>query len=203
MPSVTTILDYHMEPELVAWYLKKGKVAATRLSDEAKQIGTWMDIVVKADCLDRLPVHQNLLPGLEERVASCKAAWQRFKQENPDAVGAMQVFEGELTEGDLIGYPDFLLMAGEGVLDLKTSRFLQPKHWTQVCQYRRMLKTPTFVALLRLDKETGEYEYKTIEDIDVLRYEEKVFDAYRVAYDHAQVVRERTRQILEEEVLAL
>ena len=95
-----------------------------------------------------------------------------------------------------------------GIIDVKTSKAIQPKHWLQVCKYLDLkyphaleeTPFPYFVGILRLDKQTGQYEYKELtKPLDIL-HEVKVFDAYYLAYQHGQRIREVFRQQLEAEV---
>lgn len=195
MTSVTQVLDYLTEPELLNWYLTKGKAACKKIGDEAKRIGSMVDMMVQHDIQSK----GYTLPNEDTAVINCMAAWEKFKQDNPLFVKEVRFLQMELVDGDLVGHPDIL--TDDMVVDIKTSRAIQPRYWTQTAQYARMAKKSK-IAILRLDKESGLYEWKVFGK-DVIEYENRVFDAYLVAYKHNMTIREIVRKQLEMEVLGV
>ncbi len=202
MPRVTDVLDYYLEPELVEWKLKKGKREAERISQEAKRIGTAVDLRIRA-----LVQSQTLAETNEPEILNCLRAWRTHCQQHPTYIQGIQAIQTELRDGELVGHPDFELVEaqGWGIDDVKTSRMIQPKHWTQVAKYADLkmrqqgLAFPSFIGILRLDKGTGEPEWQRLTDPEEIRYEISVFDAYWLTYRHAERVRARTRRMAEEE----
>lgn len=211
MVSVTQILDYFTEPELLAWYLREGKAKCEKISTEAKRVGTAIDLMVKTSLRGQA---QTVL-GESEEVLSCWIGWQAFLKYQPEFPQYVTGMQTEVTDGELIGHPDFELEIpglGWGIIDLKTSKQIQPKHWTQVVQYATLkarqsqLPPAQFVGILRLDKRNGTYQYalETPDRPDYaawFAYEQQVFQSYRMAYQHGITVRDRVRMILEEEAL--
>jgi predicted RecB family nuclease len=112
-------------------------------------------------------------------------------------------------ENDITGHPDFVIERdGEwGVVDLKTSSGIRPTYWTQTAQYSEMIRKscgwnhPRFIAVLRVDKKEGTWEYKEIADETIIRYEVEVFKAMLLLYRHGESVRETLRKQLEKEIL--
>src|SRR3990167_556558 len=166
MVSVTQVLEYFTEAELLAWYLREGKAKSERITQEALRIGTEVDQRIRAELL-----HQDTLPAHDPAVLNCLHAWDAFKQEHPQFVGTITGIQTELTDGEeVVGHPDLEITesARWGIVDIKTSKAIQPKHLTQVVAYLHLktvqdgLTVPPFVAILRLDKVTGQYEYREV-----------------------------------------
>lgn len=208
MVSVTKVLDYFTEPELLTWYLREGKAKCQRISDEAKRIGIAVDLMIQADLKGfGQAIHYGLTPVEQEAIANCFNAWQRFKEQHPEIVQAVTGIQMELTDGEIVGHPDLEITQVNrwGIIDIKTSKAIQPKHWTQVAAYL-MLKVgfkevkDCFVGILRLDKVTGFYEYKELTDPEHIFYEIDVFRHYWGAYRHGQQIREVIRQLAEKEL---
>ena len=205
MISVTECLNYFTEPELLAWMLREGKVKCEKISTVAKQIGSTVDALIQAD-VKGIVLEPSPVPYSTE-VMNCLQAWQRFKEDHPLFVSTITGVQTELTDGEIVGHPDLEITEKErwGIVDIKTSKAIQPKHLTQVAAYfhlsKRNLFTPqAFVGIIRLDKLTGHYEYTEIVGEDI-QYEIEVFQAYLTAYQHGQRIREVLRQQLETEVL--
>ena len=201
MIRVTQVLDYLTEPELLNWFITKGKTACKKISEESLRIGTLVDGLVQQDIKE----HQYLVPNGELAVSNCMKAWEEFKKDNPGFISEVQSIQMELSNGEIVGHPDILTKYK--VLEIKTSRSIMPKHWTQVCQYSRMANK-SIVGIIRLDKETAKPEHKefsnnnlTQDGIPFIDYENSVFDSMFFLYKHNQTVREIVRKQLEAEVI--
>ena len=196
MPSVTEVLGYLTEPELVKWIENNSKAKRKQISDAALDLGSRVDGLVQLDIKDG----GYLVPENDVRIASRLRAWELFKKEHPEFVPSVIEIQTELTDGIVVGHPDFI--HANGITDLKCSNSIWPKYWTQTAKYLdlRKIKPPRFIAILRL-KDDGGYEYLKIEDEEYIKYEISVFEAYLVAYNHAFKNRELIRRQLEEEVL--
>lgn len=206
MVSVTEILDYFMEPELFAWYKREGFAKCDRISQEALRVGTIVDQHIQVDL--RTGNHPIFVDGVEPEITSCMRAWFKFKHDHPMFLSTITGIQTELSDGEIMGHPDLEITEKNrwGIVDIKTSKAIQPKHWTQVAAYFKLSKlnlyTPQgFIAILRLDKTTGQYEYQEVTNPTTIQYEMEVFHAYRTAYQHGQKIREVLRQQLEQEVL--
>ena len=209
MVSVTQVLDWIIEPELLAWYKRVGFKKAEEISTAAKQVGSTVDYLIQADIKGTV-LEASSVPYAVE-VTNCLHAWQRFKEEHPAFLKSITDMQREVTDGEVVGHPDLeILEQGRcGIVDIKTSKAIQPKHWLQVAKYldlahpQALSATPFgyLIGILRLDKLTGLYEYREIRDPSVILEEVKVFEAYLLAYQHGQRIREVMRQQLEQEVL--
>lgn len=195
MIRVTQVLDYLTEPELLAWYLKTGKATCKKISEAALRVGTIVDKLIQDDIKDG----GYLLPGEDEPISNCMTAWEKFKKDWPLKIKTIESIQPELTDGEIIGHPD--IVTEWGIIDIKTSRAIQPRYWTQTAKYAQMAGKPK-IAILRLDKELGIYEFKE-QGQEVIDYELGVFNAYLVAYKHNTTIREIVRKQLEAEVLGV
>lgn len=176
--SVTTVLDYFQAPELVEWKLRIGKKEAKRISTVALKIGTRVDQMIQDDVQSKA-VKLTAKDSIE--VQNCWKAWLSFKQDYSPKVEGFQM---ELLEpaNDLIGHLD--LLTDWGVIDVKCASSIKPNYWLQVSKYGQLVGVYSNVAILRLDKNLGVYEYKTAEQVGVQPEQAvKVFngllDAYR------------------------
>lgn len=202
MPSVTEVLDYLTEPELLNWKLNNSKAKVKAISDEALRVGNAVDLLVQQDIRDG----GYLVPEGDTPIENCMRAWELFKKDYPLFVPSVLEMQTELTSEDLIGHPDFI--HSNGITDLKCSKSIWPRHWTQTAKYFDLKFDNTsaawskgFIAVVRLDKKLGVYEYVKIEDQAYIAYEISVFDAYLLAYYHNVRNREMIRQQLEKELL--
>lgn len=201
MTRVSEVLDYLTEPELLKWFRNNSKAKVEAIGKEALRVGNIVDQLVQDDIRN----NGYLLVGEEPQIRSCMMAWELFKKEHPKFVGSIRSMQDELIRGDIVGHPDFIME--DGIIDLKTSKSIQPRHWTQTAKYLHLkwgedIKNK-FIGVLRLDKESGLYEFKMINVEDYIRYEISVFEAYWVAYQHNVKNREQIRGQLEEELLAI
>ncbi len=205
MTSVTTVLGYMTDPILLGWFLNKGKAACKKIGDEAKRVGSAVDKMVQEDILGRGYV----VPENEPEIASCMSAWEKFKKDFPEFVPSVKVMQVELVDGEVVGHPDFVISrpTGCGIVDLKTSKAIHPNYWTQTAKYGQMalkmgiMPDFSFIAVLRLDKVSGAYEYREIAEKSQVDEEIMVFEAYWKIFQHNFNIREVLRQQLEEEVL--
>ena len=205
MPSVTEVIDYLMEPELFNWHIRLGKAACKKIGDEAKRVGSAVDLLVQQDIREG----GYLVPEDDSPIVNCLKAWELFKKDYPEFVKSVKEMQIELMDGEVIGHPDFIREKDQwwNVTDLKCASGIRPRYWTQVCQYAHMKMKmagyglPCSVSVLRLDKQTGLYEYKEIEDPEYMQYEIGVFEAYLTAFNHNVRNREVIRKQLEKEIL--
>ena len=192
---VTQVLDYLTEPELLNWYLTKGKTACKKIQEESLRVGSLVDKLIQSD----IKGDGCLLSNADAPVVNCMIAWEKFKKEYPGYISSIKSIQQEITDRIVVGHPDILLE--DEVDDIKTSRAINPRHWTQVAKYARMA-CKSSIGIIRLDKETAEFEYKRLGK-DVIDYENTVFDAYLEAFKHNMTIREIVRRQLEMEVLGV
>ncbi len=204
MPSVTEVLDYLTEPELLNWFRNNSKAKCAKISEEAIRVGSLVDSLVQEDIKDG----GYLAPEGDEPVVQCLKGWESFKKDHPWFLSSVKYVQKELRYEDVVGHPDFILerLDGWGIVDLKCATSIRPRYWTQCAEYgwlrtQSVITTTGFIGILRLDKITSLYEYKEITKYTDIFYEIKVFDAYLTAYNHNVKNREIIRRQLEEELL--
>ena len=205
MVSVTQVLDALVEKELLNWIEKNSKAKRKAITDEALRVGTEVDLLVQQDIKEG----GYLLPEGDSKIESCMTAWEKFKKDHPNFISGIKDIQLELKQGEIVGHPDIITRDG-GVVDIKTSRSIYPRYWLQVAQYSEMLKSnpdyfgklsDRYIAVLCLDKESGNYTYQEMKDEAHIQYEVSVFNAYYKVYKHAFNNREIIRQQLELEVV--
>lgn len=190
---VSDVLSYFEEPFLVKWKLKMAITDPVQLTEYGDALidGTIVDLIVQKDLngMDykahefnpSTPIQVKMkTPTYKEVVTNCMKAWEKFKIEKPQVYERLKQFkhnmQRELVLGDLVGHPDFIL--DDEVIDLKTSKSVSKSHWMQTSQYALMHDSQRLdswqfnqsncriqkISILRLDKLTGDYEYKTLEE---------------------------------------
>jgi len=207
MTSVTTILGYSTPPELCDWFKNNSKAKIDKIGGEARRIGTFVDEMIRKELGQDIPVKP--LADTDEMASAdhCLVGWDAFKQAHPTIVNTWTPFSGELVHGELIGHPDVIAkdQRGVGIIDIKTSRVLQPTYWVQTGAYAKLYHyvhqvKPTFLGILRLDKRNaGTYEYEEMTDPETINSMWVAFEAYELIYNLAATMRERSRQQREEQ----
>lgn len=204
MPSVTEVLDYLIEPELLNWFRNNSKAKCKAISDEAKRVGSSVDLLVQQDIKEG----GYLVPEDDSPIQNCMNAWELFKKDYPEFVASVKEMQVELRDGEIVGHPDFIRERDQwwNVTDLKCASGIRPRYWTQISKYADLKMKmagwgiPCSISVLRLDKQTGLYEYKEITDPEYIEYEIKVFEAYLTAFHHNVRNREQIRLMLEKEL---
>ena len=202
--SVTEVLNYLTEPELISWMLRTSKKKREDILAYTNRVGKAVDLLIQQDITDG----GYLLPEGDEPIENCMKAWESFKVDHPEFLPSVIKMQEEVSLGNVIGHPDFVRMTQDrfGITDLKCTNAIRTKNWTQTAKYLHMNRGigcnhKEFLSILRLDRETGKYEYKEITDPSYIEYEIKVFDAYELAFNHALTNREQLRLELERDVL--
>lgn len=203
MVSVTQVLAQFPELELVQWQLRDPK-KAKQVSEEAKRIGSVTDQLIQEDCRGKVVIP----PGNTTPEMACWQGWLKFKIDHPDFLPSITGIQQELVVGDYVGHPDFRLLHmpanRHGICDLKCASQIRPSHWTQVAAYSWLWNPESnvdFLAILRLDKTTGSYEYVELTSPDEIDYEVQIWLNYKALYEHRQRVAERSRTMREDAVL--
>jgi len=200
---VTEVLDYLTEPELLSWMLRTSKAKRDAVSKESLEIGTVVDRMIQEDLFPSasseappspLPLSPLSPTPPPPPLAGAWGAGERGKGGRPDIISGVKGIQLELEHGGIVGHPDIFYEDDTrwGIIDVKTSRTMYPRYWTQTAEYTELKRLldykyvdkPRFIAILRLDKESGLPFYMEITDESQIAYEVGIFNAYRMAYDH-------------------
>ena len=161
---VTRITDYFCPPDLLKWKVETGKTASNRISKIALNFGSRVHNLIE---LGQEPKKTD-----KPEVIACLRAWESWK--------AKYLPTGEIIQGKTLycekrgiaGTPDFGYENTNGLyrintlVDIKTSREVKPINFVQLGGYASMMdKRPDILAILRLDKTLGDFEYVTNEKI--------------------------------------
>ncbi|CAK0755203.1 hypothetical protein CCP1ISM_50038 [Azospirillaceae bacterium] len=158
---ITTPLDYFTVPELVDWKLETDN--HKEVSKTAKQIGTRVHNLIK---MDFEKGKYSLTPNDSVSIRNCMKAYEEWKRVEKPKIIAMEqtMFNDKLR---IAGTFDMGISCNNvntaNLVDIKTSASIKPNHWLQIAMYNYLAEGKyLFLSILRLDKFTGEYEYKTI-----------------------------------------
>lgn len=157
---VTRILDYFAPPELVSWKVRVGNKEANRVSKVALKFGSRVHELIETD--------GKVVSKDGEEVRNCIKAYESWKSDNgnPELTNGATLF---CDKRGIAGTPDAVM--GETLIDFKTSREVKAVHFTQLGAYASLMKvTPKILAILRLDKQSGIYEWVTNEKIGMTVY---------------------------------
>lgn len=156
---VTEVLSYFYEPWAVDWMLRVGKKEANRIKREAMKIGSRVDEIIK----------NNLRSDKEQskEVVLCLNAYDKWKAVyQPKSIVSGKRLFATIDGVDVTGEPD--LFVDDVLVDIKCSTKISPAYWVQVNMYNYLegcsfggtnSVTHSKVAILRLDKVSGSYEY--------------------------------------------
>lgn len=156
---ITRVLDFFPHPDLTKWKLRVGPKEASRISKLALKVGSRVDDLSKPFLLKRSEIKIAAKDGLEVR--NCIKGLQLFRLEHPEV---------KIVSCDKLVWDEELRIAGtmdieteDAILDIKCAGKISLNYWLQVAIYNYMsgLNKP-YLAILRLHKSLGIYEYQTI-----------------------------------------
>ena len=155
--SVTEVLDFFIPKGLLAWYLKTGAKEAKRLSTVALKIGSRVDELITQDIKDgkyKLSIKDSL------EVKNCMEAWEAFKKDYSPKFSHVQR-EVRSDVDKVVGHID--LISSNHIIDVKCASSIKPNYWLQTAKYWEMAGADEYlgIAILRLDKNLGTYQFKT------------------------------------------
>ena len=175
--SVTEILSYFEEPELVQWKLKTGLKESNRISRMTAKTGSRVHELIYSNWQKG---DYKLLKADNSEVRSCMEAWDRFKLDYAPNILKAE-FEVRHEGMKIIGHADMLATCNKEttLIDIKTAGSIKPKHWVQLAGYWSLLGDLSVdsVAILRLDRNIGVYEF------EVRKPQPELFWALAQVYD--------------------
>jgi len=147
---ITQVLDFFKEQWYVDWVVRVGKAEAKRTSTVAMAIGTAVDECIKTG--------KTTIKKHHEEVNNCLSAYKKWKEVyQPKSIVNGQRLFATIEGVEVSGEPD--LFVDDVLVDIKCSTKISPKYWIQVNMYRQLHQSVGDVAILRLDKHTGSFEY--------------------------------------------
>lgn len=170
---VTEVLNYFKEPWYIDWIHKVGRTEANRVSKAAMKIGTRVDEIIKEN-----PLNPDASQHKKEtnEVLVAMGAYQKWLEVyKPKSITPCTRLNTTIDGVEVTGEPD--LMVDDVLVDIKCSSKISPSYWVQVNMYCYLKAVETKmprnkVAILRLDKVTGSYEYV------VKEYDPKLVDVW-------------------------
>jgi hypothetical protein len=173
LTRVTAVLDYFMEPGLVAWKVKVGAREARRIGTLAKKVGSRVDMLIKTGSkLDKKD---------SSEVRSCVEGYEKWYSDyrQPHIEVCQRLYD---EKRGITGEPDIFIPETNTLLDIKCAGMINQKYWLQLAAYASMMSTkPATIGILRLHKSIGEYEYK------VREFDERLVDVFNgmlLAYNY-------------------
>ena len=162
---VTSILDYFMPKPLLEWALREGKAEYKNKTKVAKGIGTRIDRIATAILEDK---HWCITDKDHPAIRNCVNAFKRWLNDEKPKVDDWQVtcYDNEIM---VAGTRD--LRIGNMIVDIKCANRISLGYWIQLAVYAKLSRLPIDkLAILRLDKFTGEYDY-VVKDNDPKLFE--------------------------------
>jgi hypothetical protein len=151
------ILDYFAPPELVDWKARTGLTEAKRISRIALKHGSRIDELIRES---KAPKKSDSI-----EVVNCFRAWSKWLSDySPKFI----VFPptGYCEKRMVAGTPDIYWEDQQDLIDVKSSKSVHENYFFQLGFYASVSTSPIKrLAVLRLDKELGEYEYVTNEKV--------------------------------------
>jgi hypothetical protein len=148
---VSRIINYFQPPELVEYRIKVGNKVANSAMRSAGRFGTMIDEAIRKDW--RNPKATKV--SVESKAAI--DAWKTWAREHGvEEIEFPETFFSESLR--VAGTPDFIW--GNMIVDIKCSSRVSPVYFAQLGAYAYLSgKQIEDVAVLRLDKKTGMYEF--------------------------------------------
>lgn len=171
------MLDYFQEPGLISWRVKVGAKEAKRVSTVALKLGTAVHTFIETG--------KKVAKSDSFEYQNCCTAFERFKLENK--FEPIQ-YEKELIneEYGIMGHYDChaILNNYPTTIDWKTSSKINLKYKIQVNTYTWLDNRQDHSAIVRLDKNLGQYELLhepyNPELVDVFLAMLKVYRAFEI-----------------------
>ena len=178
---VTKVLGFFSPPEFVDYLTRVGKKEAKRAGTTAMRFGSQVDGIIRGD----IPMPRD--PAWE--VVNCLKAWESWKNDyGTELEFGVRLYDDEL---GLSGEPDFAWCEGLEITDIKCATTVRPMYFMQLGAYWHLAgRRAEVLSVLRLDKQSGMYEYVRSEDVglspeDCWRAFEGALKMYTV-YNHLQ-----------------
>lgn len=156
---ISTVLDYFKDPGIIKWQLKLGPEESKLITKEALKVGTRVDWLIKDNEPKDGIVYCAKKDGIE--VKNCIEGWNLFRKEHPEV--KILAFEKFVHSPNHLIAGTLDVETEDSILDIKCAGRISAKYWLQVAMYNFMNPVRRKnLAILRLHKSLGTYEYQTI-----------------------------------------
>lgn len=147
---VTEPLNFFKEQWYIDWIHRVGRTEVNKVGKQAMAIGTRVDELIKTG---GVPTTKD-----KPEVHTCLSAYAKWLSIYTPLVvtNGNRLFKS-IEEVEVTGEPD--IYVDDVLVDIKCSSKISPMYWIQVNMYRKLQDSTGKVAILRLDKHTGSFEY--------------------------------------------
>lgn len=152
--SISEVLGYFQEPTLVDWKVRTGAKEAKRISTVATKIGTRVHELIEQEFLGKQVKFTSKDP---EDVKNCIEGYNKWKE---DFGFVIEDMEQQVVDNDALVVGHYDIFGEKTLVDIKTSSRVNLKMWLQVNKYAQMRGGCDYVAILRLDKNLGIYQFE-------------------------------------------
>jgi len=152
---LTKVLDFFQAPELIAWKVKTGQKEIRRIQSKALKMGTLVHGLIHEEFKEGAI---RIMKSVPKEVLNCLTAYKAWKVDWTPKIKSME--QTHFDELDRVGCT-YDMELEDTLVELKTSKYIDKKYWIQLAVNNEVsrLRKP-YVAVLRLDKEMGLYDYQ-------------------------------------------
>jgi hypothetical protein len=160
---VTSVLGYFMPRPLLDWALREGAKEYKNKTKTAKAIGTRVDKIATAILAN---THWCITDKDHPAIRNCVGAFKNWLNEEKPKVIDWQI---TVRDNELMVAGTYDLSLEDTLIDIKCANRISLSYWIQLATYAKLSgKGFKKLAVLRLDKLTGDYQYKVIDYTDDL-----------------------------------
>lgn len=173
IPSVTTILGMLDKPALMhwAWDLGTKGIDYRKARDTAASVGTIAHYLIECHLTKQEPDVSGYLSENVNNAQTAYLAYLDFEKANNIEIihSELRLISEEYMFGGTVDC--YCKLNGKlALLDFKTSSNIYPEMRCQVSAYKRLLEENNYqveeVHLLRIDKETGEFNHHPLDNLN-------------------------------------
>jgi hypothetical protein len=155
---VTSVLGYFMPRPLLDWALREGSKGYKNKTKTAKAIGTRVDKIATAILSQS---HWCITDNDHPAVRNCVGAFKNWLIEEKPKVIDWQI---TVRDDELMVAGTYDLSLEDTLIDIKCANRISLSYWIQLATYAKLSgRGFKKLAVLRLDKLTGMYDYKVID----------------------------------------
>jgi hypothetical protein len=155
---VTSVLGYFMPRPLLDWALKEGNKGYKNKTKTAKAIGTRVDKIATAILAN---THWCITDKDHPAIRNCVGAFKNWLNEEKPKVIDWQI---TVRDDELKVAGTYDLSLEDTLIDIKCANRISLSYWIQLATYAKLSgRGFKKLAVLRLDKLTGMYDYKVID----------------------------------------